>query len=1046
MNMRHVATISLLVIGLFLPVSILQADDNERDSLLAIWNDQSLPDTSRMQGMFLLINTYYLNQIPDSAIFYSQQLNDMAQSSGSLFFRAHANSLLGNSLASYGSIEKGLPYLQKALEIWTELKHLPGIADMYRSLGNVELRIGSLDSAMVLLNRGLQIHYQSGDSSRAHLFLISIAAIFQARGDIPTAIEHQKNALELCRKFSGAYETLILHNLALNYENLGDFSRSTEYYLLALETYKEADNSYGAANVLNDLANLCIGFSGFPKAKEYLDEASNILSQNDFPQIEARYYQMLGAWHANQEQYPAALEAYLKSLQIIKEKGITYLQFEVEGGIGFVNWKMGKLSEGEKYILKAVNRSKESGNIYEQLSGSLLMVQLLSDQGKWKQAKIMAEEGFDLAQKNGSVNEMSNFAKELSHIYQSIGDPTASLRMYQTHIELRDSLFNEENTRKVINQEYKYQAYKDSLQNATSMELQSLRLQRRTQTNWLLGGMLALVAMFSIILLNRFRLTRKQKQIIEDEKEKLNQANTRLQEMDNFKSRFFTNISHEFRTPLTVIGGMIDQIEEKPEKWLGKGSSIVRRNVQGLLSLINQILDLRKLESGQLTLSPIQTDVVRFLRLGVASFESMAESKEIQLNFQSSEEEILMDFDPEKLGQIQNNLISNAIKFTPKGGSIMVKLSRWSEKSLQLIVTDTGAGIPAAKLPLIFDRFYQVDGTDTREGEGTGIGLSLVKELTHLMKGEISVDSSLGKGSRFVFTMPIQQEAPIQAGLTYHYHVNPPLIDPIPESSAALSNPTLVERPSVLIIEDNSDIIEYLYACLEEEYELFSANDGQAGIEAALEQVPDLIISDVMMPKKNGYEVCEILKLDERTSHIPIVMLTAKADQESRLEGYKRGADAYLAKPFDQRELSIRLTKLWEIRQRLQARYQQSPASEQSEDPAIQLEDAFINKVRSLIIEHIDDARYRGDALCEDAGISRTNLHRKIKALTGKTTSAFIRSVRLDFSKDLLLQQEDLQVAEVAYSSGFNDPAYFNRVFQEAFGIPPGEWRVSHSN
>ncbi|MCB0850815.1 MAG: response regulator, partial [Bacteroidetes bacterium] len=392
---------------------------------------------------------------------------------------------------------------------------------------------------------------------------------------------------------------------------------------------------------------------------------------------------------------------------------------------------------------------------------------------------------------------------------------------------------------------------------------------------------------------------------------------------------------------------------------------IARRNVDNLLNLTNQILDLRKLEFGSLHLNLVQDHVISFLRYGTQSFESLAASRSVELVFESDLSEQMMDFDPKKLLQIQTNLISNAIKFTPKEGIVKVSVSTVSDNQLQIQVKDTGRGIPSEKLPMIFDRFYQVDQTDTREGEGTGIGLALTKELVELMEGKITVKSEVGEGSVFTVLLPIRQNAAIKSvsssALKKVNHISPPAFQEI--SDSVISSKTNGESPSLLIIEDNPDIVEYLYACLEDQYELFSAPDGQAGIEIALEQVPDLIITDVMMPRKNGYEVCEALKLDERTSHIPIVMLTARADQPSRMEGFKRGADVYLAKPFDKEELLLRLANLFELRKTLQKRYQNGVLPVESEDLAIQTEDKFLSKVHELVKENLDDHNYRGESI-----------------------------------------------------------------------------------
>ncbi|MEO1589578.1 MAG: response regulator, partial [Bacteroidota bacterium] len=365
---------------------------------------------------------------------------------------------------------------------------------------------------------------------------------------------------------------------------------------------------------------------------------------------------------------------------------------------------------------------------------------------------------------------------------------------------------------------------------------------------------------------------------------------------------------------------------------------------------------------------------------------------------------------------------------TPEEGEVSCLIRLKDPRMLEIQIKDTGMGISEEKLPMIFERFYQVDSTDTRQEEGTGIGLSLTKELVQLMDGRIHVESQENKGTMFQVLLPIRQEAEEQAAARWMGKGDAHSVFSLPQISQSKESLSFTKRPQLLIIEDNSDVVTYLHSCLEETYDLSSAFDGEEGIDIALESVPDLIITDVMMPKKNGYEVTEILKQDERTSHIPIVMLTAKADQGARIEGYKRGADAYLTKPFDQEELRVRLEKLWEIRQTLQKRYQGNTTPTPTEDPAIQQEDAFIQKVRGLVMNNLDDTSYKVDAMLKDLGISRTNFHRKVKALTGKTPSHFIRSIRVHHAQQLLKQSPDMQISEVAYAVGFADPAYFGRV------------------
>ena len=540
-------------------------------------------------------------------------------------------------------------------------------------------------------------------------------------------------------------------------------------------------------------------------------------------------------------------------------------------------------------------------------------------------------------------------------------------------------------------------------------------------------------------LVYRFQLNR-QLQIQETEN---------LKALDAFKNKLYTNITHEFKTPLTVISGVIEQVQGHD-----KVKKLVKRSSSNLLNLVNQILDLRKLEEGRLKLKWIQADIIEYLQYLLASYEALAGLKNIQLHFVPDDEEILIDFDKEKLQRVLSNLLSNAIKFTPPDGHIYIRASKrevagMDHPTLSLIIQDTGIGIPQEDQESIFDRFYQV-GNDAPKvnsalqyrgpGGGTGIGLAMTKELVEFMGGSISVKSQLGKGSSFTIVLPLHQNATL---VPIKELTQTPILAPeIPSEGAELSAGPYTgmvsgSLQSLLLIEDNTDVMQYLVSLLEDKYDLYLARDGQEGIDLALEHIPDLIVSDVMMPIKDGFEVCSTLKMDERTSHIPIILLTAKSSIDSRLEGLGRGADAYLAKPFDQRELFIRLERLAALRQQLRERYQGFEPVEPAEErnPYAQ-EDAFIHRLQDVIVSKMKDAEFGINTLCQEMGMSRSQLHLKLKALTNRSTSHVIRAVRLHKAKELL-QGNSMNVTEVSFEVGFNDPAYFSRKFTEEFGISP---------
>ncbi|MCC6281556.1 MAG: response regulator [Saprospiraceae bacterium] len=517
------------------------------------------------------------------------------------------------------------------------------------------------------------------------------------------------------------------------------------------------------------------------------------------------------------------------------------------------------------------------------------------------------------------------------------------------------------------------------------------------------------------------------------------QEKLRLTELDDFKTRFFTNITHEFRTPLTVMLGMSEQLaKDETDDPKRNKLGLIKRSGENLLRLINQILDLAKLESNTLKMNYIQGDILTFIQYVTESLHSLANAQNLMLRVESEQSKIVIDYDPERFLQIIHNLLSNAIKFTPSGGKVVIRADvkdRW----LHISVADSGAGIPPEELPHLFERFFQARNQEHAKAGGTGIGLSLTRELVKAMGGEISVESTVGVGSTFLVRLPITNHSALVAfGSNVKMEAwKPSLAKPQitrPEESVQ-SHP--LTAPTVLLVEDNPDVVEYLSACLKEHYYLDFAYNGKAGIDMALENVPDLIVSDVMMPYKDGFEVLENLKNDERTSHIPIVLLTAKADTQSRLAGLRKGADAYLSKPFHQEELLVILENLLESRRKLQAKYQQNVLSTtapsvEEPDP----EDSFLLKVRAVVEKNLSDADFEMPHLERALAMSRSQIFRKIKALTGKSPSLFIRSIRLHHGKQML-QNTALTVSEIAYEVGFSSLNYFSDAFFEEFGERP---------
>ena len=517
----------------------------------------------------------------------------------------------------------------------------------------------------------------------------------------------------------------------------------------------------------------------------------------------------------------------------------------------------------------------------------------------------------------------------------------------------------------------------------------------------------------------------------------------KLHELDELKSRLYANITHEFRTPLTVIKGVTNEIVEnmtkKEQKICADKLKMIGRNSDKLLHLVKQMLDMSKIEDGKMKLNLIQDNIVSYLQYVLESFQSMAGAKNIKLVFYHETDKVVMDYDQDKIFMIASNLLSNAIKFTLKGGKVIFHVKSESgqeNNNLVIKVQDSGIGIEAQHIQQIFDRFYQIDNSPTRKGEGTGIGLALTKELVELMKGEITVKSTPGERTEFCVTIPITNRAVLQkskpARPEPHY---------TQETTVSLIADAGNDNglPLALVVEDNADVAKYIISCLKGKYRIKWSPDGGQGIDAAINSIPDIIISDVMMPVKDGFEVCETLKQDERTSHIPIVLLTAKATETDRIEGLSHGADAYLTKPFNKEELFVRLEQLIKIRQQLQEKYSKVEITlTEKEQP--QGEEIFLKKAIEAIEKQMDNPQFDPALLAVGLNISESQLYRKLKALSGKSTSVFIRGIRLSAAKKLL-ETTTLHISEIAYQCGFNNPAWFSRVFKDEFGVSPSGHR-----
>lgn len=527
---------------------------------------------------------------------------------------------------------------------------------------------------------------------------------------------------------------------------------------------------------------------------------------------------------------------------------------------------------------------------------------------------------------------------------------------------------------------------------------------------------------------------RRLEQIVQQRTIELKEQADKLLELDAVKSRFFANITHEFKTPLTLIMNPAKELLYAATSENNKNLRLIISNSERLLELINQLLDLSKVESGLMDVNLAPVDLVAVVKQHVLSYESLALQKGINLHFTAHWDTLWILTDRDKIDKVVLNLLSNALKFTDEGKvEIMLRQNTKStDSAFVLTVKDTGKGVPATKLPYIFTRFYQVDPSDTRTAEGTGIGLALTKELVELMGGQITAESAEGLFTKLRVEMPYQV-APATVHSSAEDLAGDVFMPMVDKAEVLVADES---RPLILVIEDHHKLREFIRQSLAGRYRLITAADGEEGISLGLQHIPNLVITDLMMPKVSGYEVSETLKRDERTSHIPVIILTAKTGVDSRIQGIETGADAYLAKPFDQRELLALIENLISVREQLRLHYSNSDLWFKDAIALPSIEQNFIERIRQAVQKHLNEEGYSVDQLAADMGLSRTQLHRKLKGLIGQAPGELIRIIRLQYAHDLL-ERRVATVSEVAYMVGFGSPASFSTSFSRHFGFSP---------
>ena len=821
------------------------------------------------------------------------------------------------------------------------------------------------------------------------------------------------------------WEARAYQGVGLSLNSLGLPSEAMKFTFLALEYYEKQQLKRYLGQVYDNIGQIYFNLDDFPKAIEYFQKSLEVALEKESWYEIAASYNNLSQVYQKQSDLPGAKSALLKVESALKKSADTTSYGILYNNLAEVYVEEGKYDSAQHYLNLAYEFiiQKQQTGYYDQLYSVWGIIK--REMGQYDSAEYYLQKSVHYARQNHNFSIESSAYLNLVILYTQTRDYEKALVYQERYSAISDSV----SSLQAVEQLNALTVQFETLRKEQQISEQQLQISQQRNQQLILGGILVLLLLSALIGLLLF-LNRQRKA---NAKLILQQAEAEnLREIDRLKSHFFANISHEFRTPLTLILGPLNKLlngtfQGDPQTFF----HLMYRNAGRLLQLINQLLDLSKLEAGKMNLNLSTGDIMAFFRVVAGNFESFAESKNIRFHAQFSHQQFYTSFDQDKLEKTVNNLLSNAFKFTPEEGDVWLSVEKL-ENTVEVIVRDNGIGMPEDQLEHIFDRFYRVESNPF---EGAGIGLALVKEMIELHQGTIQVSSEPGKGSMFVVKIPVIQSEnhPHLSSFPPEKIVKPPKEDDLPEFPADSS------QSVVLLVEDNPDIRTYLKTILSPAYQILEAENGKEGCRMAQEHIPGLIISDVMMPEMDGFAFVEVIKTDAKTSHIPIIMLTARIENESKLQGLKLGADDYLAKPFDEDELKVRVKNLLEQRKRLSQRLEKDIIQLSPDEIEVESADKeFLKKVIDVIETYMSDEHFSIEDLGREVGLSRSQLHRKLKGLTNQSPSIFLRTIRLKRAKQLLTERAGT-AAEISYWVGFSSPAYFTKCYREQFGVTPGE-------
>lgn len=870
-----------------------------------------------------------------------------------------------------------------------------------------------------------------------------LGKIFREKGHFIKSIEIHKQGLEKAIQTKDTIQIVqALNNIATNYRRMGILDEAAVYHYQALSlcnAYEDKESETARKNrviSLNGIGNIHMTMQNYEKADSVLREALAGEQSLGSDLGQAINYANIGSIFETHEQMDSARYYYHQSMKFNKRAHSDLGIALCHGHFGRLYEKDNNLDSALTEYRRAYDISSSSQDVWHWLESCLALARVNINKGNIDAANNYLKKARQAADEINSLEHIAEAYRLEYLISIKSGNTKAALDYYILSQQYSDSVTNEKNMMQMQNARINYER---ELKKTEISQMQKKFDAERSQRRIFFIGLLIIffIACIVIILLAYINRLRSQK-------------NRLIRQAENMRATFFTNITHEFRTPLTVIQAAAQEIidEANPDSVTYQNASAILRHESRLLNLINQILDVAKMGSTEVKASQWRHgDIVEFVAVLCDGLGSYATEKGVDIIFAPREKNTEMDFIPDYVQKIICNLVSNAIKFSERDGTVYI-VTRATGSELQIIVTDNGIGMTPKQKEDIFTPFYQA--SESTVNAGSGIGLSVVKIAVDKMGGDIEVHSAVGEGTMFIVTLPkTRKDSDIEAFDIAGYFQNDSFRKPsrvcgcLPDTNAddGLQDDDV---PHVLIIEDNPEVARYTMRQLNPKYRYIYATNGCEGLEKAIQAVPDIIITDIMMPCMNGFELCKAVRESELLNHIPVIMVTAKVSHEDRMRGLESGADAYIEKPFHADELNMRVEKLLEQRRALQNKYSkvsQKKTENEQEIPVISEPDKnFLTKVTDAVKAQISGGKIDYNLLASALCLSRAQLNRKIKAITGETTTDLILKIKISLAKNLL-DNTDKSIIEIAMDCGMDSDSYFCTLFKKATGLTPLQYR-----